>query len=161
MTFARDEHPALGPFELGWLGEPDVGQQLGDTLAAGPRAHVARERLRADERRPRRALLPRGGTSTARSPSPAARACSSEPERGAARRPRRALRPAGQRGGDRPLVPGVDVEQRERQPLAFLGERPRGRRQALALGERALERGQPLAGESGLLLQSLALGVRA
>ena len=69
--------------------------------------------------------------------------------------------PPGQRRGDRALVAGVDLEQRQRQPLAFLRERPRRRRQAFALGERVLQRGQPLAREPGLLLQGLALGVRA
>ena len=70
-------------------------------------------------------------------------------------------RSPGQRGGDGPLVAGVDLEQRERQPLALLGECARGGRQSLALGERVLQRRQPLASEPGLFLQRLALGVRA
>ena len=161
MTFARDEHPALGPFELGWLGEPDVGQQLGDTLAAGPRAHVARERLRADERRPRRPLLPARRHEHRKIAEPGLARPLDETQRGARVGRDERCGPPGQRGGHRPLVTGVDLEQRQRQPLAFLGERSRRRRETLALGERVLQRGQPLAGESGLFLQSLALGVRA
>ena len=43
------------------------------------------------------------------------------------------------------LVAGLYLEGREREPLAFLGERARGGRDALPLGQRVLERREPLA----------------
>ena len=44
--------------EVGGIGQPDVREQLGHPLAARERPHVTRERLGADERRPRGPLLP-------------------------------------------------------------------------------------------------------
>ena len=68
---------------------------------------------------------------------------------------RRAL---AQRRGDRALHPRLDVEQRQREPLALLRERPSGRRKSLALGERALERREPLLEQTYALGERLALG---
>ena len=59
------------------------------------------------------------------------------------------------------LSAGLDLEQRECEPLAFLGERTRRRRQAFAFRQRTLERLQPLACDPRLLAQRLALGADA
>ncbi|HZJ72392.1 MAG TPA: AAA family ATPase, partial [Planctomycetota bacterium] len=53
MALPRDENPALRLRELGRLREPDVVEQLGDALAARPRVHPGRQRLRPQQRRPR------------------------------------------------------------------------------------------------------------
>src|SRR5439155_5703988 len=59
--------------------------------------------------------------------------------------------------GDRTLPAGFDLEQRERQPFAFLGERPRSRRQSLALRQCAFQRLQTFARDTSLFAQRLAL----
>src|SRR5262249_50640871 len=46
-----------------------------------------------------------------------------------------------------PLAPGLGLDCREDELLAALGERPGGGWKALALGQRAVERGEALAGE--------------
>ena len=56
-----------------------------------------------------------------------------------------------QRRRDRALLSGFDLQERQRQPLALLGERPRCRRQALALGEGTFEGLQTFAGDARLL----------
>ena len=66
-----------------------------------------------------------------------------------------------ERRGDRALAARLDVEQRQREPLALLGERARRGRQAFALGERALERCKPLACERAPARRALALGANA
>ena len=160
MTLTRDEHAALGPFEVGRLGQPDVGEQLGDPLPAGPRADMARERLRADERRPRRPLLSARWHEHGQIAETGLASPLDETQRGARVGGNQRSGPSGQRSSHRPLEAGVDLEQRQRQPLAFLRQRSRRRRQPFALGERVLQRGQPLAGEPGLFLQGFALGIR-
>jgi hypothetical protein len=62
-----------------------------------------------------------------------------------------------QRGRDGALVTRVDVERRERQLGARVGQCPRGRREPFALGETAVERGQPLGREPGRRLERLPL----
>ena len=59
--------------------------------------------------------------------------------------------------GDGTFVSGVDVEQRERKPFAFLRERTSRRRQSFPLCERTLERLQALARDACLLAQRLPL----
>ena len=51
----------------------------------------------------------------------------------------------------------LDLERGERQALALVGQRPRGGRDSLALLERALERGEPLAGRAGALGEIVTL----
>src|SRR5207247_10644168 len=58
----------------------------------------------------------------------------------------------------RTLAAGLDLEQRERDPLAVLRERARGRRQALAFGERPVERAQPVLQQADLVGESGPLG---
>ena len=65
-----------------------------------------------------------------------------------------------ERGGDRTLVAGLDVERREREPLALLCERAGRGRQALALGERLLQRGEALRRERRPRLQVVPLAHR-
>ena len=55
------------------------------------------------------------------------------------------------------LVAGRNVELRERDALALFGERARSRRKSFALGERALERGEPRARERERLCELVAL----
>src|SRR5581483_3873301 len=74
---------------------------------------------------------------------------------------RRAL---AERRGNGALVAGIDLEERQGQALAPLGERTGGRWNPLALGERALERreallrGQCTLGERVAVVRSLARG---
>jgi hypothetical protein len=161
VTLARDEHSALGPLEVRRLGQPDVGQQLGHPCAARPRSDPAGERLRADERRPRRTLLPARRDEHSEITEAGLAGPLDQAQGGARVGGDERRGPPGQRGGHGPLVAGVDLEQRQREPLAFLRERSGCGRQALTLGERVLQRGQPLAHEPGLLPQGLALRVRA
>src|SRR5581483_1617280 len=65
-----------------------------------------------------------------------------------------------ERRGGRALAAGFDLEQLQRELLALLGERTRRRGQALALGERLLERRQPLACEAHARLEILVLAHR-
>ena len=69
-------------------------------------------------------------------------------------------RAVAERGGDRPLAARLDLQGLERKPFALLGERTRGGRDALPLGERLLERGESLTGqgEAGLHVLVLAHG---
>ena len=62
-----------------------------------------------------------------------------------------------ERGGDRALGARLDLEQLQRELLAALGERAGRRRNALALGERLLERDEPLARQRHARLEILAL----
>ena len=86
-------------------------------------------------------------TSTSTEPSPA--------DAGALDELDRALRVGREDGGstmgerrrDGALAARLDLEQLQRELLALLGERTRRRRDPLALGERLLEPGEPLAGE--------------
>ena len=57
-------------------------------------------------------------------------------------------------------MPADDLEQLQREPLARFGERTRGRRQSFALGERLLERGEPLARQANTRVEVLALAHR-
>jgi len=160
MAFARDKDAALGPGQIIWLGEPDVFEQFGDALSACERSHPARESLRAEQRRPR--LATRFGLRRHEHGEIAETALPRALHQCEGRRRVRSndCGGASREGcGDRPLVAGLDLEQRQRQPLAFLRERPRRRGQALALRERVLERRQPLAGQPRLLAQRLLLGV--
>ena len=93
-----------------------------------------------------------GRTSTVRLPRPRSRACSSmaQPLLGRRGDERRA-----DGGGDRALAALLDLGERQRERRAFLGERPRRRRQALALGDRALERGCPGLGDARPLEQAV------
>src|SRR5581483_6453887 len=61
---------------------------------------------------------------------------------------------------DRPLPACVDVDALERELLTLLGERPRGRRQSLPLGQRLLEREEALARQRRPRLQVLLLAAR-
>ena len=74
---------------------------------------------------------------------------------GAAREKRRG--PPRESRRDRLLESGLDLERRERQPLAFRGQRTRRRRDALPLRERSLERSEPLPGRAGALGEIVAL----
>ena len=65
---------------------------------------------------------------------------------------------SAQRRGDGPLAARLDLEQRERDPLALLGQRAGGRRQSLALGESAIEGAQAFLQEPDLLGERLSLG---
>ena len=69
-------------------------------------------------------------------------------------------RAPGERRRDRLLVPGCHLERGERQALALVGQRPRGGRDSLALLERALQRGEPLAGRAGALGEIVTLSRR-
>src|SRR5581483_7717968 len=60
-------------------------------------------------------------------------------------------RARAERRSDRTLVPRIDVEQREHDALALFGQRARGRRKTLSLGERAVERAQPVLVQAHLL----------
>src|SRR5207253_3109684 len=62
---------------------------------------------------------------------------------------------------DSTLAAGLNVEQRQREPLALLRERPSGGRQPFPLGQRTLQRLQPLARDARLLEQRLAFGADA
>ena len=97
---------------------------------------------------------------TVRLPSPAARARwrSASPTAGSSASTADAR--ARKRSRDRPLGARLDVERGEREPGAVLGESARGGRKALLLGERLLERANPLADERGPLSErdALALG---
>ena len=147
VTFSRDENAALRAREVARLGEPDVGEQFGDPLAAGPRLHTARQGLRACERRAGRALFVSAGRHQHAQVAQAGFARPvDEPERGARVGCNYRGGAAGQGRGDRALVAGLDLEQRERQLLPFLCERPRRGRQAFALGQRVLEHGQAARG---------------
>ena len=55
----------------------------------------------------------------------------------------------------RTFLPRFDGEERQRQPLAFLGESPRRRRESLAFCERTLECLQTFARDARLLAQRL------
>ena len=57
-------------------------------------------------------------------------------------------------------MPADDLEKLQREPLALLGERTCGRRQSFALGERLLQRREPLAREPHTRVQILALAHR-
>ena len=61
---------------------------------------------------------------------------------------------SSQRRRNRTLAAGLDVEQREGDPLAVLGERTRRRRQPFALGERAVERPQALLEQPNLSVRA-------
>ncbi len=65
------------------------------------------------------------------------------------------------RCGDSAFHPRLDVEERERDALALLGESPRGRREPLALRECAVERAKPFLEETRLLGKRLALALDA
>ena len=71
---------------------------------------------------------------------------------------RRAL---AERRDDGALHPRLDLEERERDALAFLRECAGGRRKSLALGERAVERPDALLEETRLLGERLALALDA
>src|SRR5262249_44907354 len=66
-----------------------------------------------------------------------------------------------ERGRDGTLPTRLHLEQRQREPFAFLCERACSRRQPFALGERTLERLQALARDTCLLAQGLALRAHA
>ena len=66
-----------------------------------------------------------------------------------------------QRGGDRSLVAGLDVEQGQCEPLSLFGKCTRRRRQSFAFGKRSLECLQPLARDARLFPRSLALCAHA
>ena len=66
-----------------------------------------------------------------------------------------------ERRDDGALHPRLDLEERERDALALLRECPRGRRQPLALGERAVERAEAFLEETRLLGKRLALALDA
>src|SRR5919201_1240051 len=53
----------------------------------------------------------------------------------------------------------LDLEQRQREPLALLGKSARRGRESFELGERVLERGEALPRQARLLAQRLAPGV--
>ena len=65
---------------------------------------------------------------------------------------------SAQRRSDGSLAARLDLEQRERDPLALLGQRAGGRRQSLALGESAIEGAQTFLQEPDLLGERLSLG---
>ena len=96
-------------------------------------------------------------TSTSTEPSPADSRLRDQlqPARGVAgEHGRRAM---AERRGGRALGARLDLEQLQCELLAFLGERACRRRQSLALRERLLERGQPLAREPHARLEILLL----
>ena len=64
--------------------------------------------------------------------------------------------PPCERGRDRLLEAGVDLERRERQPLPLRRQRAGSGRDAFLLGERPLERGEPLPGGAGALREVVA-----
>jgi len=74
---------------------------------------------------------------------------------GAAREKRRG--PPRESRRDGLLESGLDLERRERQPLAFRRQRTRRRRDALPLRERSLEPSEPLPGRAGALGEIVAL----
>jgi hypothetical protein len=121
---------------------------------------VARKRLGTEQRWPRRALVAARRDQNSEV-AEAGLACpfDQRERRSRVRRDERG-RPPGESCRDRTFVSGLDLEQRERQPLALLRESPRGRRQAFALGERVLERGQAFPRETRVLPERLALRVR-
>jgi hypothetical protein len=66
-----------------------------------------------------------------------------------------------ERRDDRALHPRLDLEERERDALAFLCERPGGRGEPFAFGEPTVERLQTLLEEPRLLCERLALAADA
>ena len=64
----------------------------------------------------------------------------------------------GERSGDRPLGSRLGLERGECQALAGIGQRPRSRRNSLALGDRRLERAETVTGRAGSLRDVVALG---
>ena len=66
-----------------------------------------------------------------------------------------------ERRGDRALGPRLDVEEGERESLTLLRQCPRRRRQAFPLGQRPLERLEPLMCDARLFAQRLALDAHA
>ena len=136
MTLAGDEHAALRAGEIARLGKPHVGQQLRHPLAARRSPHAARQRLRADERRAAAAsnrCSRRNEHGEVAEPTFARALDERERRRGVSRDHGRST--AEQRRRDRTLVPGFDLEQRQREALAVLRERTRGRRKPLELCE--------------------------
>ena len=67
----------------------------------------------------------------------------------------------GERRCGRPLGARLDLEQLQCELLAFLGERPRRRRDPLALRERLLERREPFTPEPHPRLEVFALARRS
>ena len=100
-------------------------------------------------------------TSTSSEPSPAAHRLADQLERRAAGSPASTRgRTMAERRGDRALAARLDLEQLQRELLAVLGECAGRRRDAFALGERLLERDEPLARQRDARLEIFALAQR-
>ena len=125
---------------------------------SSPRCRIPADAVLGHRRRPARRAAPRGAT-TGRLDELARIAADEHDERAepGGARALDELEPAlgssastadgamAERGGDGALRARLDLEQLQRELLALLGERARGGRKPFALGERLLERGEPLA----------------
>ena len=152
-AFRGDRDARLELVELRALDEPDSVEQADGVLGTGDergeragaddgRGDVLRARRRDDDGEVAETARPRSVDQV-------------EGVALVAREQRR--RAPRERGGDGRLVPGLHLEGRERESLAFLRERARRGGDALTLGQRALERREPLAGSSCPLGDVVAL----
>ena len=154
MSLATDDDARACFGQLLQIGQPDSFQKPARPLVA---RDEAAERKGAYERRSLAAALARAVEHN-RQPTesvPARLLEQLEPALGIGRDQRRGAPGQSRRHGL--LVAGLDLEQRERQQLAGLGQSPRRRRDALALLERALEHAQPLGRVPGPFAEAVAL----